>query len=154
MMKQAVRSGCRFCFAQPRARQFLDLAGGQAEVPAKRANKGGLAAESKIGGKVDYAISARRRVNEPPQGPVQSLLLHVTQEPAIGFKQPIEACAGNAKATAKMIRREQVGLEIRIDVAFDHREMEMALGPPGIAFHRGRTADCGGDSVKRTGDLS
>lgn len=79
MMKKAISPRCGFRFAQPRAGQLLDLTRGQTELPTKSANEGGLAAELKVGSEIDHAFGRRRRMNEPPQGTVEPLLLHIAR---------------------------------------------------------------------------
>jgi hypothetical protein len=101
--------------AAPCFGQFPDLAWRPAELPAERADEGGVAAELKIDGKIDQAFALPCRRNEQPQGAIEPLLLHVARKSAIGTEQSVQAGTGNAKAAAKIIGGERAGLDIGFD---------------------------------------
>src|ERR1700730_2134665 len=57
VVEQIVWCGRRIRFAAPCLGQFPDLARRPAELPAERADECGIAAESKIDGKIDQALA-------------------------------------------------------------------------------------------------
>ena len=92
VVEQIVWCGRRIRFAAPCLGQFPDLTRRPAELPAERADECGIAAESKIDGKIDQALAPRRRRGEQPQGAIEPLLLHVARKAAISHQIVLTKC--------------------------------------------------------------